>query len=213
MSKKALLIVDGIRSKPGIRQDIKNSKFPTKGYDKIIRAKTEEIFDTTVPWYIRWIPFVNNWYDQFISDIWALFRNKTARMAVCREVRSQIRILQAEGYEVDVLAYSLGTLIALTCASQANSEKTQVNHLSLYNSPLGFAVPFLGGKCRKFVRKYGKNFLANKIECVYGEKDLVSKNCKKKASGLLAHFSLDKIKFFVTKEKHDLITNINARYK
>lgn len=207
-----MLLVDGIRQNPKILEDVKASNFPASEYEKILRAKTEEVFDTTVPWWIRIFPWLSKKYDNYFADIWALFRNKTARMAVCREVRSQIRILQAEGYEVDVLAYSLGTLIALTCASQANSEKTQVNHLSLYNSPLGFAVPFLGGKCRKFVRKYGKNFLANKIECIYGEKDLVSKNCKKKASGLLAHFSLDKIKFFATKEKHDLIANINAVY-
>ena len=211
--KRALVIVDGIRTNPGIRQDIKNSKFPTLRYEKIIRAKTEEVFDTTIPWYIRWVPFVNNWYDQYLSDVLALFKNKTARMAACREVRSTIKILQAEGYEVDVLAYSLGTLIALTCASQSDDEKTRIGTLSLFNSPLGFAVPYLGFRCRSFVRKYGKNLSAENLKCVYGAKDIVSKNCLKKAKDIIDGFSIEPPIYRQTQEKHDLVANINACYK
>lgn len=212
MVKRALVIVDGIRSKPKIRQDIKNSKFPTKNYEKIIRAKTEEIFDTTIPWYIRWVPFVNSWYDQYLSDILALFKNKTARMAACREVRSTIKILQAEGYEVDVLSYSLGTLITLTCASQSSDERTKISHLWLFNSPLGFAVPYLGYRCRKFVRDYGKNLEATTITYVYGKKDRVSKNYSKKIVKIIKWFSSNVI-YIGVKTKHDLIKTIDAYLK
>lgn len=217
--KEALLIVDGIRDKTRVIKDVKGSLFPTNHYKEIIRAETEEIFDTTVPWFIRWIPKVNGWYDQYVADVFALFRNKTARMAVCREVRNQIFLLEAKGYRVDVLCYSLGTIIMLCCGPNPSKSKkhkkkpVQVRNLFIYNSPLGFAFLWLGLRVRSFVRKYGTNVKAEEIECIYGRKDIVSKNVEKKAKDIIQGFTTFEPKYFPNDARHDLVTNINLRYK
>jgi len=208
---KVLVIVEGIEDKSQIVANVKKSSFPIHEYDKIVRAKTEEVFDTTLPWYVKWIPKVNNWYDQYLNDVTAFFRNKTARMGACREVRHTIQKWQDKGYTVDVLSYSLGTMITLCCGSHGE-KPIKVNNHYMFCSPIGLSLPYFGWRARSLVRKFGAKFKAKRVQCIYGSKDLVSKKCKKKASKIVERSASYKPYFHENDAGHDLVENINLRF-
>ncbi len=210
-AKKALVCVQGINSKDYILAEITGSKFPIDDYHRVVTIGTEDIFDKTIPGIIKILPFIGDFYDQYIADIRAFFKNKEARQTACRMVRKQIKALQKEGYEVHVIAHSLGTIITMCCGPQ-KGRLVEVHAFFCYNSPLGFGI-FPGGIItRNFVRTFMRNFKAKRLEFIYSAKDTVSRDYKAPVSDILNEIAIEPKFMLNTWQDHKLSRNINERY-
>lgn len=209
--KRALIAVQGINSDNYILHELTSSKFPRENYQKIVAIPTEEIFDRTIPGFIKMIPYFNKFYDQYLADIRAFFKDKEARMNACRFVRNQIKALQNDGYTVDVIAHSLGTIIVM-CAGPQTGRLLEVNSFLCYNSPLGFGI-FPGGiLVRSFTRKFMRNFKAVKLEYIYSSKDVISRDYKSPVAEIINELTIHPKSKFDTLQDHRLLRNINERY-
>lgn len=175
MSKKALVLVQGISNKVYIQQDVESVKSAFKNYDKIKVAPTEGIFDKSI---------VSKLSDRF-GDVVQYFKSHKQRKDACAKVRRTIESLQEEGYEVDVLAHSLGTLMTLTSGRSVELDKsTSVNKVFLFACPLGMVWP-MGFYARNHTRKFIQNFKAKEIVYCYSPRDFVSKKWGKSIKDIL----------------------------
>ena len=180
--RRALVLVEGITDKPGYIEDIVKASPIASNYDEIKRAKTEEFFDKKTPWYLK--PFSKiDAVDKF-ADMKVFLKSHQGRVGACRTVRFLIQRLQRDGYEVDVLSHSLGTIITLVCGPNLRNEAVVVKRLMLYASPLGLAIPPLRAEIENFTRRYLRNFYTEEEQkYVYGTEDLVSKVYREESVG------------------------------
>lgn len=209
--KRALVAVQGINSENYILHELVYSKFPREDYQKIVAIPTEEIFDRTIPDWIKVVPFLNKWYDQYYADLHAFFGDKEARINACRFVRNQIKALQNDGFTVDVIAHSLGTIITI-CSGPQTGALLQVNNFFCYNSPLGFGIAPGGMMVRAFVRKFMRNFIAKKLEYIYSSKDVISRDYKSAVGEIINQLGVLPKSKFDTLQDHKLSHNISERY-
>lgn len=179
MPKKALVLVQGISRSSYIKKDIEKFKSEFSGYDLIKVAPTESIFDKSI---------ISKISDRF-GDVVQYFKSHNQRKLACTVVRNQIRTLQNDGYEVDVLAHSLGTLMTLTCGGLDGSKNplVEVNKVMLFACPLGMKVPGMpiGLYVRNHTRKYIQNFKAKEIQYTWSKRDFVSASWSKAIKDIL----------------------------
>ncbi len=169
---KALVIVQGINNKQGyLRETI--AQFPQfkEYYQRIIDIETDKYFDKHMSFLFK--PFRS--IGRTLADVWEFYKNNAARMEVCRETRSQIQNLQALGYEVDIIAHSLGTVIALCCGPNSPVNPIKVNRTILMQSPLGIANLIARMKTNSHTERYSKNFTTKELYYTWSEEDYVSK--------------------------------------
>lgn len=104
---KYLLVIQGIsESKNYLLEHAKDSGLFNQ-YNKIINIKTEDILDDSIYTIIPWFG------DRF-GDIIQYYEDTSKRIQLSRQVRKQIINNQEKGVVVDILAHSLGTVMALT---------------------------------------------------------------------------------------------------
>lgn len=208
MSRRALVIVQGINKGLYLKRDIEDVNKPfINRYDEATLINSEKVFDNHKTW-AYYIPFIGD----SLNDILVYYKQKEARAKVCRKVRNKILKLQSNGYKVDLVCHSLGCQIAL-CSGPSNTNKPvlKVNKTYLMGSPLGIGFntwPLaLRSKVIKHTEEHGNNFKSDKIIYLYSNEDFVSKRSKKdkRVFTLLQSFSNKPI---VTKDldvDHDAI--------
>ena len=170
---KALVILQGINDNSGyLLPEIEKSTFDSSIYDKIVYINTEKYFDhgkRNLPFYLSWIP---NKQKDYLSDIWVFFLKKKIYKKINKEVTNTVIDLQDQGYTVDYLAHSLGTLIALT--SGLKRKPVKVDNFYCLNSPLGIEAPIARYFVQRRVKRYDRTFSCNTLYNLYGEKDYIS---------------------------------------
>lgn len=160
--KKALLIVQGINTKRNYmttKSPIINEFFNT--YDSVEYVYTEDIFDKT--WFSKL-------FDKF--DFIPYFLNKKKRLEVCRLVNEKIGSFIILGYDVDVLAHSLGCVIAM----QSGREKfpISVGNMICLQPPTNSKL--YGGYVRSQVLKYSADIDIKNLVITWNTKDTAVAN-------------------------------------
>jgi hypothetical protein len=168
--KKAALIIHGISEKVYM-QDVK-IYLEDSGYDEVVIMELDKIFDKSI---FRFVPF----YDKY-GDITQFFFNKRNRRKLRKYLNKILINLEKQGYEVDIYAHSLGTLVALL------SNRT-IDNLYMLSSPLSMAA--VGWKVRKEMRKRVRLTINKEVYYIYGKKDLIS-NKKVKTAIKFLHKNL-----------------------
>jgi len=159
MNKKptALIIIQGINDK---REYMKPTLQVTKKFFARYNAKeymyTEDIFDSTI---------TSKFVDR--ADFIPYFFNGKKRKQVCKLVNEKIATLMALGYEVDVLAHSLGSVIALQ--SGRKSIPILVNKMITLQSPIHNWI--YGWFVRMKVRKFSGGLTVKHFITTWNKKD------------------------------------------
>lgn len=168
---KALVIIQGINDKPKyMLEDL--SSILVK-YDYVYYAQTEKYFEVVkdnLPVYLKWLPLH---IKDYAADIWGYLNNRYVAGMINAEITNEILNLVTQGYEVDVIGHSLGTLITL-CLGTAD-RCVKLNTFYCLNSPIGIGA--------KTLRLYIKSYLFFRRRCVkfaniyniYGTDDFISK--------------------------------------
>lgn len=171
--KKALLLVQGIAKDSNyIEGALNKSGIPTEQYDLVNYVPTEKHLDNA-GWFsfaMRFVPWANKKWDQY-GDIYRYFYNKKTRRKVCGLVNEYITHLHKEGYEVDIAAHSLGSIIALTCGKKNSVVK--ISKFFSFGSPLGFKLSPFKGIVNKHVRKFSYNLEGHRFHYCGNEDDFV----------------------------------------
>lgn len=206
VTKKALVLVQGISSKNGYLYNTVN-KYPdlVTSFDLIQEVNTERFFDEKKSW---WMKLLGKLGDQ-LGDIWTYYTKNDARKDVCRAVRETIQDLQAKGFEVTVLAHSLGTLITLCCGPQNPGGRITVSHTVLMNSPLGINNLLARMKTNGHTERYSVNFETNMLEYVYSEEDFVSAILRARTMNLVQSKAFNPVSFINTGLGHSSRKSLN----
>lgn len=203
---RALVVIQGINSKQGyLYNDVLTDTRLTKYYDKIIDIPTEKYFDLHKPWPLR---LIGKWGDS-LSDIWEFYTRNDSRIGVCRESREQIQKLQGLGYEVDILAHSLGTVIALCCGPNSPGNPVLVNRVVLLESPLGIGNLIARMKTCSHTERYSKNFTAKELYYTWSEEDFVSQKFTGRINDILIYKSIGRPAIFHTGLGHSSSDNLD----
>lgn len=163
-NKKALLIIQGINKNPKYIQLTGPLKsYIDEKYDTVEYSDTEKIFD-------------KGWFSKISDklDFIPYFLSKKRRLAICRHVNEKINTLNLLGYDVDVLAHSLGCVIGLQSGREYFPVK--VNKFIALCSPTHSF--FYGGFVRSRVNKYSSNITIENIIFTYNKKDFSVANTK-----------------------------------
>jgi len=149
--KKALLLVQGINEGKYIKDEVLQSNFDTSSFDKIKVIDTEGIYDRSKKNPLLFWRRNKIWdkYGDVIQFYVTPFSNK--RKAICRRIRDRVKALQGEGYEVSVLAHSLGTTMVM-------SSKVRIHDFYCFGSPVGFFIGFLRGFILNHLKRFIKHF-------------------------------------------------------
>lgn len=161
--KRACVIVQGISEK---RRYMKTSSKVVNGYidkyDKDEYIDTESIFD-------------RGWFSKLFDkwDFIPYFLNGARRKAVCRIVNKTIVDLHNDGYEVDVIAHSLGCVIALQ--SGRKKFKVNINNLICLQPPTNNKV--YGWYVRRKVKQFSDYIKVNNLRITWnpGDEKVASK--------------------------------------
>lgn len=168
---KALLVIQGIANAQGyLYKDISCDVFFTSKYDQIVDIPTDTIFAKKTPWYLKPLGKIGSSLD----DVFDYLARTEERIETCRLVRESIRKVQGQGYEVDIICHSLGTLLTLTCGPNNPINPIVVNNVYMMGSPLGFKFLLMRRKVEAHCERYSSNFFAKKIFYLYSERDPVS---------------------------------------
>jgi hypothetical protein len=162
LNKRALLIVQGINTKRNYmttKSPIINGFFDS--YDSVEYVYTEDIFDET--WFSRL-------FDKL--DFVPYFVNKKKRLEVCRLVNEKIGSFALLGYEVDVLAHSLGCIIAMQ--SGRSKFPVSVTNMICLQPPTNSKL--YGGYVRSQVLKYSANINIHNLIITWNTKDTAVAN-------------------------------------
>ncbi|MEB3150311.1 MAG: hypothetical protein VKL60_15025 [Sphaerospermopsis sp.] len=193
--KRALLTVQGINNKQGyLYEEVSKATWLTEQYEFITDAQTDKYFSdkmkTSIAKGLNAIT-LNQW--SRLGDVWYFFKNALAREQVAKAVGRRITILQDQGYEVDVIAHSLGNLITI-CSSDAERDLKVNNFYSLAN-PLFIKIRAL----RKgwfglpgvlpYVAVNRNKFSAKKITALWSNSDLVAGKYDSASHNLLRNIS------------------------
>jgi hypothetical protein len=168
---KALVIIQGINDKP--KYMLEDLSGILVKYDYVYYAQTERYFEVVkdnLPVYLRWLPLH---IKDYAADIWGYLNNRYVAGMINAEITNEILSLITQGYEVDVIGHSLGTLITLCLGS--NDRSIELNTFYCLNSPIGIGA--------KTLRLYIKSYLFFRRRCVkfanifniYGTDDFISK--------------------------------------
>ena len=178
----------------------------TEDYDLVEYAETEEVFDVVkdnLPFYFKWLP--SNIKDYF-ADLWGYFTNRYVANIINTRIENTILRLQAAGYQVDILAHSLGTVISMCLGSKDRPLK--VNNFYSLNSPIGISLRTarLWVKTKLFIN--ARHIRFKKAYNVYGEDDFVSKDMDKNGQNIFARLS-DAVITLPHKYDHDYKKSLN----
>lgn len=157
MTKKALVIVQGINNK---REYMKPKSKVVKEffsrYDEVDYMYTEDIFDGSL---------TSKFIDK--ADFIPYFFSNKRRQMVCRLVNEKIKTLEHLGYEVDVVAHSLGSVIALQSGRKVMP--IMVNKMITLQSPIHNWI--YGWFVRGRVRKYSDGLTIRHYITTWNKKD------------------------------------------
>lgn len=159
----------------------------TEGYDIVEYAETEEVFDVVkdnLPFYFKWLPAT---LKDYFADLWGYFTNRYIKSLIDTRITNTVLRLQMAGYEVDILAHSLGTVIAMCLGTKDRPLKVE-NFYSL-NSPIGISLRTarLWVKAKLFIK--ARHIKFKKSYNVYGEDDFISKEMDKNGQNIFARMS------------------------
>jgi hypothetical protein len=200
MAKKALILIQGISSGNGyLRVRYNDAKLQTQ-YDTVKNINTEQFFEMKSNWLLNSLGRLGD----SLNDVWVYYRNTQARKLICKEVRNHIKELQDAGYTVDILAHSLGTVIALCSGPNKLKNLINVNRLILMGSPLGIGNPIARAFTNYHTERYSNNFTCNYIDYLWSSEDFVSKKLIGRTIDLLQSVSKTDIKVHHTSTKHDV---------
>ncbi|MCH2079643.1 hypothetical protein [Prochlorococcus sp. ALOHA_ZT_50] len=206
MKKKALVLVQGISNKNNYIEDsLLESDFLLDDYDKWVTAKTEKALDGLFEKFTFGVTSFIGIVDTFGDPFRYLF-SKKHRKAACRAVNSEVKKLTAQGYEVDILAHSLGTIIALTSGTAKSA--INVNTFYSFGSPLGSTIfPWL---FRRHVQKYIYGINIKTLYYCWNSKDFVSKKPlnQRFVNSLFLH--VGKFLDFHISSGHSLLSYLNS---
>ncbi len=205
---KALVVIQGISGYEYAGIELAQSRFPLENYDKRAYVQTEEVFDAYIPKIIRYIPILNTLFDIAIDFLTFMFK-KEARKKACKLVNKHITKLQEDGYVVDVIAHSLGTIIVL--ASGNKKKSVLVDNFYCYNSPLSAKLG-IGRLFRNFIKHFGNRFYCNKLEYVYSKNDLLSGDFNIEVAESLKDTSTE-TEFINTNSGHSFKKALDVIYK
>lgn len=185
-------------------------------YEKVIYVNTEKIFDevlNNLPKFMKESvysrrketkdKYENNevrtrleWID-YAVDIWAFFGNKKIYDRVTSKVRKRVEKLQSEGYTVDILAHSLGTMIALHSGAV-------VNNFFCLASPMGISNTFLRKAIHWHYNKSPNKLKSKNTLVLWGTADYVSKSTDAKVISIFKKHC-DKLVKFKTEAHHKIV--------
>lgn len=168
--KKALVLIQGIHESEYIRNSLDESKYPLKEYDRISVVKTEEQFDK--------YSFDMKFWDKY-GDFIKYFLNPFRRRKVVKEATQVIKELSSSGFTVDVMAHSLGSLIAL-------STKTKIRQLLLFGSPIAFFNGWVARICRLTIGRKIRKMDIQSIFFCWSKNDLICNNFSEKIKNFLS---------------------------
>lgn len=158
MSKKrALVLIQGINTKSKyMKPKTKHVDLFLDQYDAVEYVNTEEIFD-------------RGWFSKLFDklDFIPYFVSDRRKKDVCRAVNAKVAELQILNYEVDILAHSLGCVIAMQ--SGRKSIPIQVNNFIALQSPVHNKV--YGWFVRDKIREHSKYLHINNLYHTYNKKD------------------------------------------
>lgn len=180
IKNKVLILVQGINSGIYLKEAVKNSNLDLSVYDKVIQVKTEKLLDMS---WVSKLPFIGDKHGDYVQ----YFLSKSRRKKLSRLVRQLITVLRIKYDVVDVIAHSLGSVIALT-------SKTSVNNFYSLGSPLSFKNSWLGAFVRYHTKKYLKLDVTNNFYYAYSPKDIVCSHYNKKVAKLLQDYKVEPIK-------------------
>lgn len=178
---RALVVVQGISKKHGyLAKELYEEAAGTivKAYDVIAPVNTDQFFAK-----ISNIP--SKILGPVLSDVWNYYTNGKARREACREVRKTITELQSKGFEVDILAHSLGTVITLCSGGNSPARAVSVVNVYLLACPLGIGNLFARMKTNGHTERYSNNFVCKNLFYFWSEKDYVSKILKGRTLDIL----------------------------
>jgi hypothetical protein len=157
MTKRALVVIQGINNKQKYMMPTTDKvKAFYAGYDAIEYTQTEKIFDKG--WFAAM-------FDTF--DFIPYFTSEEKRKLVCRHVNEQIATLMQLGYEVDVLAHSLGCVIGLQ--SGRKNIPIRVENFYALQSPMHNKI--YGDYVADQIIKYSNDLIIGKLHTTYNKKD------------------------------------------
>lgn len=165
---KALLTIQGINSSQGYL--FENAKVLNQFYDRIDQAGVDNYFNKNEGVIFKLL----GKFGAKLDDVWDFYISNEERKNVCRATRDKILKLQQEGYEVDILAHSLGTVIAICCGPNEATNPIQVNKVILMQSPLGIANLLARMKTNSHAERYSKNFICNELIYTWSSNDYIS---------------------------------------
>jgi pimeloyl-ACP methyl ester carboxylesterase len=148
----------------------------------VIDIPTEKYFDKYKPWFLKWMGKLGD----SLSDVWEFYTRNSSRIELCREIRQQIKDLQATGYEVDIIAHSLGTMAALCSGPNTPANLVSVNRTILLSSPLGIGNLIARLKTNGHAERFSKNFITKELYYTWSEKDFVSERFTGRINDILA---------------------------
>lgn len=154
---KALVVIQGISNiREYMKPNVKEVKEFFASYNVREYMYTEDIFDGTI---------TSKFVDR--ADFIPYFFNGEKRKQVCRLVNEKIATLMMLGYEVDVLAHSLGAVIAL----QAGRKYTPilVNKMITLQSPIHNWI--YGWFVRMKVRRFSGGLTVKHFITTWNKKD------------------------------------------
>jgi hypothetical protein len=215
--KKVLLKVQGINViSDYMTKELEISGVDTSCYDRVVYLNTEKEFDkilNILPGFMK-----NNVYTRRIDtkkryknnetetklkfidyavDLWAFFIDKDIYDKVTSKVRNAASKYQSQGYEVDIFAHSLGTMISLHSGAS-------VNNFFCLACPLGIGNFFLKSMINWHMGKIKKPMHSKNTLLVWGTKDLVSKDTDDKVIAKIREHT-DKLVKFKTDSGHSLL--------
>ena len=206
MKKKALVLVQGISNKDNyIKDALLTSDFNLDSYDEWVTAKTEKALDGLFEKVTFGLTSFIGIVDRFGDPIRYLFSEKH-RKAACRAVNKEVKKLIDSGYEVDILAHSLGTIIALTSGTTKNM--IQINNFYSFGSPLGSA--FFSGLFRRHVQKYIYGINIKNMHYCWNRKDIISKKPLKQRFVNSLFLYVANFKNYKIGDGHSLSNYLNA---
>lgn len=201
-NKTALITIQGISSRSSYLYDLVKDDplFATK-YQKIVDSPIDEVFSKKKP---MWIKFFGKFGDS-LDDLVDLLYHTEERIAACLMTRNIIRGLQLDGYTVELLCHSLGTLIALTCGPRTASSPIIVDTIYLMGCPMGIRNLPMRIKTNAYVERYGANFTTRKLHYLFSEEDKVSCRLKARTISILESRSMEDPLIHHTNTKHSAL--------
>lgn len=153
-------------------------------YDGVIELDTEKVTDQNKWKVLDRVP----WWDQW-RDIRGFFLETKKRDTVCQWAKKIIRGFNNKNIEIDVVAHSLGSCIAM-CAGDKKygSKPVCIDFLVLMGSPIAFKYLWIDKYVRSFIKRHSHNLKANGIVNLWSKHDFVSNHFKKPVKKLLSRF-------------------------